>query len=342
MNERPSVSVIVPTFNRARLLLKCLDSILAQTLPVREIIVVDDGSTDDTAEELDSFLRERPAYANLVRYRWQSNQGQSVAFNRGVAEATSEWIAFHNSDDLWLPWKLEWQFRALDRYRNDCGLCFTDAWFMNNPYMKMTVFQHAAQELRGPLGSIKEPVHLIVSRHPVWVQTVLAKTELVRRAGGFDPELRYSEDHDFLFRMALQTRFCYVSMPMALIDRSPADIRHLGEAKNWHKAEYCLQMDQHRFETQFRLSKTLPADVQRGIRKNLRSVHSHWATCHLRHNDYEKARRSMRTAFQYDLTANVLLKWVLIMVIPKLARKIFVARDESGPPRYDRTSWDTV
>jgi glycosyltransferase involved in cell wall biosynthesis len=342
MNERPSVSVIVPTYNRARLLLKCVDSVLAQTLPVKEIIVIDDGSTDDTAEELQAYLKKRPLSANLVRYQWQSNQGQSVALNHGIAMATSEWIAFHNSDDLWLPWKLEWQFRSLYQYGKDCELCFTDAWFMNNPYMKTTVFQHAEKELRGPLGSIKDPARLVVSRHPIWVQTVLAKADLVRRTGGFDPQLRYSEDHDFLFRMSLQTNFCYVSIPMVLIDRSPADIRHLGEAKNWHKVEYCLRMDQHRFEKQFQLGSALPVDVQETIRSNLRSLHSHWATCHLRNGDYANARQSMRTALHYDLTTGVAFKWMFILATPKLARKVLVTRDESGPPRYDRTSWDTV
>jgi hypothetical protein len=256
--------------------------------------------------------------------------------------AKGDWLAFNGSDDLWLPQKLEWQLRALDECGDECGFCFTDAWFMNNPYMKMTVFQRALREFSGSLGVIRNPVFVAVDRNPVWAQTVIAKTEIVRRIGGFDSVLRYSEDHDFTFRMALETSFCYVNMPMVLIDRAPADIRHVGEARNWHKVEFCLRMDQHRFEKQLSLSDGLPTDVCRAIRANLRSVHSHWATCHLRNRDYSKAVESMRTAARYNCTANIALKWMLTRVAPKLTRTIFMIRDESGDPRHDRASWRTA
>ena len=337
-----NISVIIPAYNRFGMLTRVIDSILAQTVPVFEIVVVDDGSKDETAEQMPQWIRQKPGWSERVRYFRQENQGQSAAGNFGVAQAKGDWIAIAAHDDLWLPWKVGWQLRALDRYGVDCGLCFTDAWFMNNPHMKQTAFQFSGYDLDGPLGIIRDPLRMVVGRHPIWTQTVLARKDLVEQAGVFDPKLRYSEVHDFLFRMALITRFCYVSLPMVLIDRSPADIRHSGQGMNWHKAEYCLQMDQYRFEKQLSLSKDQKIGIRRVIQRNLRSIHSHWANWYLTHRQYKKARNATRTAIGYDVTTNLILKWLLITFLPPIARMVCVAREKSVAPRYDRTSWLTA
>src|SRR5438046_2823187 len=103
-----SVTVVVPTYNRAALLDATLRAIHAQTVPVDEIIVVDDGSTDDTAD----VCGRQP---KPVRYIRQDNTGlPAFARNRGAAEATADWIAFCDSDDLWHPRKLEVQLAAIE------------------------------------------------------------------------------------------------------------------------------------------------------------------------------------------------------------------------------------
>lgn len=337
----PQISVIIPAYNRLDTLVHVVESVLAQTVPVLEVIVIDDGSQDETSTLMPRYIAERPGWGGRVRYFRQDNQGQSAALNHGISKARGEWLGFVAHDDLWLPWKLEWQLRAIQKYP-DCQLCFTDAWFMNNPHMKQTLFQFYGSNLTGPMGIVSDPVRLVVGPHPMWTQTVIARADVVHRAGNYDAFLRYSEDHDFLFRMALLTKFCYVSIPMVLIDRSPADIRHVGEGQNWHKVEYCLRMDQRRFEKQLSLSEGLPADVRKTIRANLRSIHSHWATCHLRNNNYAMACESVRTAARYDLTPGIAAKWFLTTAAPKLARKILIARDESGAARHDRTSWQAA
>jgi hypothetical protein len=339
MNRHESVSVVIPTYNRARLLLHCIDGILAQTYPVHEIIVVDDGSTDETADVLQRYIYETPARGTRIIYIPQPNQGQTVAFNNGIAQATGDWIAFQGSDDLWLPQKLEWQFLAIKKYKEQCGVCFSDAWFMNNPHMKMTVFELAHKQFREPLGIIHDPIRLMANQHPVWMQTVVARADLVSQVGGLDPKLRYSEDHDFLFQMALETKFCYVSMPMVLIDRSPAETRHVGEAENWHKEEFCLQMDQYRLEKQHRLSERLPPDVRKTIRRNLRSIHSAWANWYLTNGDYQRSRESLSTAAKYELTPGIAFKWALSHISPKLMKKVLSIRDRNSALRYDRVSW---
>jgi glycosyltransferase involved in cell wall biosynthesis len=331
------ISVIIPAYNRAAVLKLVVESVLAQTCPVSEIIIIDDGSTDDTAQVVNRAIQEQPSWRERVRYFYQENQGISGALNAGISKARGEWVGFTAQDDMWLPWKLEWQFRALEKYP-ESGLCFTDAWFMNNPYMKMTLFEFAQTRFSGPMGIVDSPVNLVVGKHPVWTQTMIARTELVRRIGGLDPLLRYSEDHDFLFRMGLETKFCYVGMPMVLIDRSPADIRHTGESRNWHKEEFRLRMDQYRFEKQERLGQGLNPATRRVIRGNLRSIHSAWANWYAEQGQYDKALNSLSKAFSYGPTFRLAMKWASLHIAPGVAKAMLV-RDSRKAVRYDRLSW---
>ncbi|MGD0228374.1 MAG: glycosyltransferase family A protein, partial [Terriglobia bacterium] len=86
----PSVSVIVPVYGRFNLLKHAVESILAQTCPVSEIILIDDGSIDETPQVLPRYIAEKPAWRERVRYFYQENQGQSVALNNGIARAKGE------------------------------------------------------------------------------------------------------------------------------------------------------------------------------------------------------------------------------------------------------------
>ena len=337
----PSVSAIIPLYNRPEIIRHAVESVFWQTLPVSELVLVDDGSTQDVEGEVRQLVDETPAWKDRVVFVRQENQGQSAALNNALARAKGDWIAFSAHDDLWLPGKLEWQFRAIEKFKERCGLCFTDAWFMNNPYMKVNLFDFNRTQFDGAIGMIDEPARLIASnQHPVWVQNCVARADLVREIGGFDPKLRYSEDHDFLFRMALVTKFCYVGMPMTLIDRSPSDTRHSGEAENWHKEEFCLQADQYRFEKQLKLSDGLGEDVKALIRGNLRSIHSAWANWYFGKDDYDKAQESLSIAAKYDLTANIAFKWCLSRISTKLTKRVLAIREHCTPaPRYDRVSW---
>jgi glycosyltransferase involved in cell wall biosynthesis len=102
------VSVIIPTYNYARYLDQAVRSVLAQTYPAAEILVVDDGSKDNTREVAESF-------GNQIRYIYQENAGPSAARNHGIREATGEWVAFLDSDDWWVPEKLELQAAEVRR-----------------------------------------------------------------------------------------------------------------------------------------------------------------------------------------------------------------------------------
>ncbi|MEZ5949631.1 MAG: glycosyltransferase family A protein [Planctomycetaceae bacterium] len=115
------VSVVIPTFNRARFIGETLESALSQTWKALEVIVVDDGSTDDTRQIVEEFA----ARDERVRYFHQANQGVSAARNHAIAQAQGEYVAFLDSDDLWHPWKLAIQMELLQAAPH-VGMCWTN------------------------------------------------------------------------------------------------------------------------------------------------------------------------------------------------------------------------
>jgi len=324
----PKVSVVIPTYNRASEVRNAIESVLTQTFSDLEVIVVDDGSSDGTGKILGE------SYGNRIRYYAQANQGASVARNRGVAEARGEWIAFLDSDDLWEREKLEWQFKALDRFGPQCGGCYTDTRLFNHAETR-TLFQMAEESYRheGTMGVNTDVLRLLVkpggAGMVVCLSSFLARADVVRSSGGYDPDLLYSQDSEFMFRLAMRTGFCYVNRPLVLFDRSPAEIRHVGVSAEWNKLEFWLQDTQHRLEGLLRLNASLPPAVRKIVREQLGSVHSGWANWYLENGQYGKARRAVSRAARFDLTLNVAVKWLLTWISPRLALRTVRRRQES-------------
>ena len=181
--EYPLVSCIVPVFNGARYLRDALDSIFAQTYRPLEIIVADDGSTDNTTAVVAS-------YGHRVRYLRQRNQGPAAARNLGIRTATGEFVAFLDADDLWHPDKLK---RQLARFhaRPELGYCVT---YVQNFW---------AQELQAE--SERYQGHRISRPLPGYVtQTLLARRVLFERIGFFEPALRHGDGTEWFLRVARQ------------------------------------------------------------------------------------------------------------------------------------------
>ena len=223
MSGQPFVSVVIPSYNRARLSIAAVDSVLRQTCSNFEIIFVDDGSTDGTTDALRQFSSEGCIDRDRFRYFYQQNQGQSVARNKGIAEARGDWIAFLDSDDVWLPEKLEWQVRSIEQFKEQCGACYTDARLLINQGLNTTAFKAAGRHYQQEVGIDPDVSGMLakVFGGP-WIQTLIVRTDLVRQIGGFDAELHFAEDYDFLFRLFLTTQGCYVNIPLAIIDRTGA------------------------------------------------------------------------------------------------------------------------
>ncbi len=314
----PKVSVIIPTYDRAAKVQRAIESVLIQTSTDLEVIVVDDGSSDGTGQVLAEKFGDR------IRYYAQSNQGVSVARNRGIEEARGEWIAFLDSDDLWEKNKLELQFEAFERFSHQCGACYTDTQLFNHPETR-TLFQLAEMNYahKGSIGVNSEVLRLLVrpggAGMVVHLSSLLARSDVVRRTGGFDPKLLYSQDSEFMFRLALRTGFCFVNRPLVRFDRSPVETRHVGVSADWDKVEFFLKDSQLRLEGLLRLSEGLPQNVRKTIREQLRSVHSGWVNWYLETEQYAKARQAASRAARIDLTFNVAVKWLLTWTTPRLA-----------------------
>jgi len=176
---RPLISCIVPCFNGARFIGETIESILAQTHRPIEVIVVDDGSNDDSADRVQAFGRS-------VRYHRQDNGGPAAACNRGLALATGGFVAFLEQDDLWLPGKLA---RQLAEFEADARLDYCVTGIQN---FWVPALQEEA--LRWRDHPVMQPVPGYV------VQTLLARRRAFERVGPFEESLRFACSTDWFIR----------------------------------------------------------------------------------------------------------------------------------------------
>jgi len=199
-----SVSLIIPTRDRRALLRRALASVRAQTVPPDEIIVVDDGSRDGTAQML---RRDFPG-VTVVR---QENAGVSAARNRGIERAAGDWIALLDSDDEWLPQKLERQLAAVDA-DPEAVLCHTDEVWIRRGVRVNPRDKHAKRH-----GRIFEHCLPLCCISP---SSVLLRRTLLDEVGLFDETLPACEDYDLWLRVAARH-------PVLLVDE-PLVIKHGG------------------------------------------------------------------------------------------------------------------
>lgn len=211
--KNPAVSVIIPTYNRAQLLCEALDSVAAQTFRDYEVIIVDDGSDDQTRETVER--RPEP-----LRYVWQRNQGVSEARNHALRLTHSEFVAFLDSDDLWEPTFLE---RTIGRLQTcpDEVLVYTDF---------VSTDRGGTRRIRGhrktPCGG-NVTAELFVSTF-IHTSAVVARAHIIRDAGGFDGRLTHNEDYDLWLRLSLRHRFGLIDEPLCRRRCHPSSLSRNG------------------------------------------------------------------------------------------------------------------
>lgn len=207
-------SVIVPTFNRAATLPRAIDSVLCQSLPASEVIVVDDGSTDDTADIISG-------YGSRVIALPQRNSGASAARNAGARRASRQWLAFHDSDDCWLPHKLQTIAEQLalhsDEASTDIRLIFS-SFTRYEPAGHQCELMPASSHTDKPSIVFQSPVAELdlARRNCIGAPTLLVDRELFHESGGFDESLPSLEDWEFVIRLAKFTPFLFVAEPLVL------------------------------------------------------------------------------------------------------------------------------
>jgi glycosyltransferase involved in cell wall biosynthesis len=200
----PLVSVIIPAFNAASTIQSTLDSVLQQTFTDLEVIIVDDGSTDDTAEKVRACADRR------IVYTYQPNSERAVARNNGIAHSRGCFCAFIDADDLWLPEKLEKQIPLLSS-NPALGLVYCDLFqFDHTTNQNLTRFGKKEKFYRGKIDITKL----------LRVNFIQSPTPVVRRAaldqvGGFDSDLIPVEDWDLWIRIAYRYPIDFVGEPLA-------------------------------------------------------------------------------------------------------------------------------
>jgi glycosyltransferase involved in cell wall biosynthesis len=192
-----TISVVIPTYNYGRFLRDAIDSVLAQTYPALEVIVVDDGSTDDTPQVL-------AEYGDRIRVICQKNEGAGAARNAGIAAARGEYIAFLDSDDIMKAQKLE---RDMARFEGDPGLGLV--------HCGAESFDHAGKTLSVSLTGLEGWVALdllALDREVIAASGggIVVPKRVAEEVGGFDPRLQRSEDWDFCYRVAVRYRVAFV------------------------------------------------------------------------------------------------------------------------------------
>jgi glycosyltransferase involved in cell wall biosynthesis len=215
MSAVPRVSVIIPSFNRGYCIAGSVESVLAQTFQDLEVIVVDDGSTDDTQQVLARF-------GDRIRVIRQDNAGVSAARNAGIRAARGTWIAFQDSDDTWRPWKLQTQIECLERFQGQ--MCFGRSETDSGESLQ-DIEEIASTRVEDGVYSV-EPDAAIdsatsASCHPL-LQTAVIARKLLDRVGTFDTSLSAAEDTLLIFNLAFHAGFLYIDRPLVVIHRGSA------------------------------------------------------------------------------------------------------------------------
>ena len=195
------VSVIIPTYNRCDLLKRAINSVIKQTITPKEIIIVDNGSTDQTYQMVSSLFPE-------INYFIEKKRGVSAARNKGILESKSKWIAFLDSDDAWKPTKLEKQMEYSvfnqDKYR----IIHTDeTWYRNKKFLN----QLKKHKKSG--GNIFKNSLQLCCISP---SSVVLKKQIFEEYGLFDENLEVCEDYDMWIRITAKEEVGFLDSPLVL------------------------------------------------------------------------------------------------------------------------------
>jgi len=282
------ISAVIPTYNRRAEVAKAIDSVLSQTMQVYEVLVIDDGSTDGTAEFITGL------YGDQVRVITQENAGVAAARNRGIREASGGWIAFLDSDDIWLPIKIERQVSALNVFAGECGVCFTDNDFGGDPELNLSVFGvagfvagHGFDLLPGPAR------YMVAKREPFYTSSFLIQRSLLEELGGFDETMFVREDTELFFRLSFRTQFCYVAEVLARVDRTPTRALGLCDLQRAMRDDRVFDSWERLYSRWLRMPEVAEAGYIRPIKELLREVHFNSIECKLRQLRFSPVIREM-------------------------------------------------
>lgn len=289
----PLVSVVIPAYNGARYIAEAVESVYKQSYDNWELIVIDDGSTDNTRAVLDPYMAR-------IRYSYQENKGTPAARNAGVAEAKGELIAFLDNDDLWLPEKLELQVQAIQRWP-ECALVFTDGKiFSDRGIRRHSVISRRLDEwirecrTADPLvikGWLTREFYYL--NHISSASSVLVSRECIESIGSFDETIDVADDYDLWLRIAL--RYPVLFLPSCLYLWRERDDSKSGPVPErmprWTEASIKV-IEKH--------LHAAPGEIRQAIRVHLSRMYWYCGRTYFDLDKFRASRRMLARCIRYD------------------------------------------
>lgn len=224
------ISIVIPLYNKERSIAKTLDCVLGQTWQDFEVVVVDDGSTDRSAEVVNRCTDPR------IRLISQKNAGVSAARNRGIAEARGEWVALLDADDEWEPDYLATQ-AALAAAYPECSVCATNYVFVSDDVSRRNTILHKLP-FDSEDGELTNYFDVAACSHPpIWTSATMARKEAFEAVGGFPLGVKSGEDLITWSRLACRYRIAYSKKAYALYNH-PSQAKRLKPERNPDENDY--------------------------------------------------------------------------------------------------------
>lgn len=309
----PSISVILPTFNRAQFISQAIESALRQTHPPDEIIIIDDGSTDDTGKIVAGFGKK-------IKYVWQQNQGPAAARNHGMRLARGDFFAFLDSDDLWMPNKIKAQL----------------AFFSQNPevdfvFADMANFTGDEKSVSPEVKNIELHNYLIanatnltdlfawlVIENVVPTPTVMCKRSAALAVGDFNETLRIAEDLNYWLRASEKCRWGFTNDVLLLRRRHESNL--IGDSN--HRNEALLKVLNEAAKQPIAQTPRL----QRLIANKINNICYDLGSALLYRRDFSGALHYLRMA---NPSGRVRLAWSAKLMAMQLAARLKLVEDKA-------------
>jgi glycosyltransferase involved in cell wall biosynthesis len=237
MNDSPKVAVIIPLYNRADFIAQTIQSVFNQTYPNIELIVVDDGSTDNSRNVVKKFADK----IRLLEHPGRVNKGQSAAINLGIKSSKSKYVAILDSDDLFAPEKIQLQVEYLEK-NHDIGLVYGNGYAINEQGEKTyPIYKDGHRENSDPERVLMDCYFLLPNNS-------LIKRKVLEEVGSFDESLRSAQDHDMAIRVAEVTKLAYLEKELFYYRRHGNSISAKNASLRWNNGFIILEKARRRFK----------------------------------------------------------------------------------------------
>lgn len=273
----PKVSVGLPCYNGSRWIDECIQSILGQTYEDFELIIVDDGSTDNSRVIIEPYLADK-----RVKYIYQENRGFSNATNKHILESKGDYIAFIGQDDLWLPEKLERQINYLEN--RNFGLVHSDVYHIN---LKGEIIRR--RKPNPPKTLLKKTVvKKLFLRNFICHQAVLVRKECFNKVGLFDERMTIASDHDMWIRIAGEFDVGYINEPLV--------------KKRYHPDQLMATKPLEGVKDEFLIVKKAISKypfLKKYESKKLSELYYHWGVILMREGEKREVKSKISKAIRY-------------------------------------------